>query len=213
MQHLTQHQPPINTGQVGGEGTWLRKTWPRSSAIALLTGLLVLVLAQRVASQTPLLPEGKAQDLTAAGGLECDRAAILPILPMLAQLELPYSELATCQQWVEYGLGGPEEIPPIVDPGDGLEVYYGPEGESVLLLSAGAKTEQQARYAQGISTEDSGRSNLWLFGRQGDRTRPSSWAATQLRSNLGRQEPLSQFAPDDDQTALRLEWFLGRPTP
>lgn len=210
MQHLMQHQPPINTGKVGGEGTWLRKTWPRSSAIALLTGLLVLVLAQRVASQTPPLPEGKAQDLTAAGGLECDRAAILP---MLAQLELPYSELATCQQWVEYGLGGPEEIPPIVDPGDGLEVYYGPEGESVLLLSAGAKTEQQARYAQGISTEDSGQSNLWLFGRQGDRTRPSSWAATQLRSNLGRQEPLSQFAPDDDQTALRLEWFLGRPTP
>ncbi len=215
MDRIMEHQPPINTWkvgvwQVGIAGTWLRKAWRRSSAIALLTGLLVLVLAQRVASQTPPLPEGKAQDLTAAGDLECDRAAILP---MLAQLELPYSELATCQQWVEYGLGGPEEIPPIVDPGDGLEVYYGPEGESVLLLSAGAKTEQQARYAQGISTEDSGRSNLWLFGRQGDRTRPSSWAATQLRSNLGRQEPLSQFAPDDDQTALRLEWFLGRPTP
>ncbi|XGV86104.1 MAG: hypothetical protein ACAF42_11005 [Limnothrix sp. BL-A-16] len=215
MDRIMEHQPPINTWkvgvwQVGIAGTWLRKAWRRSSAIALLTGLLVLVLAQRVASQTPPLPEGKAQDLTAAGDLECDHAAILP---MLAQLELPYSELATCQQWVEYGLGGPEEIPPIVDPGDGLEVYYGPEGESVLLLSAGAKTEQQARYAQGISTEDSGRSNLWLFGRQGDRTRPSSWAATQLRSNLGRQEPLSQFAPDDDQTALRLEWFLGRPTP
>jgi hypothetical protein len=164
----------------------------------LLTVLLVLGLAQRAAGKPG------AAELAADGGLECDRAAILPIL---AELDAPYSETATCQQFTDYGMGGAEEIPPVTNPGDGLLVYYTPEGSSVLLLSAGAKAEQRSLYAQGVRNDRG-----WLvFGRQGDRTRPSSWPATQLRSSLAESQPLSQFAPDQDLSTLRLEWTIGTP--
>lgn len=170
----------------------------RWSWVVLLAVLLVLGFAQRAAGKPG------AAELSADGGLECDRAAVLPIL---AELDAPYSETATCQQFTDYGMGGAEEIPPVTNPGDGLLVYYTPEGSSVLLLSAGAKTEQRSLYAQGMRTDRG-----WLvFGRQGDRTRPSSWPATQLRSSLAESQPLSQFAPDQDLSTLRLEWTLGTP--
>ena len=174
-----------------------RRWYERSGLIALLTGLLVLGVAQRAAGE----PVTNAEQLSAGGGLECDRTAILPVL---SELDMPYSEMATCQQWVEYGVGGPEEIPLVTNPGDGLAVYYTPEGGSVLLLSAGAKAQHRSLYAEGLRSP-----SLWVFGRQGDRTRPSSWAATQLRSSLGTIEPLSQFAPDEDTASLRLEWAIG----
>ena len=187
----------IGNGRSGGLKS--RRWYGRSALIALLTGLLVLGLAQRAAGE----PVQQAEQLSADGGLECDRAAILPVL---SELDMPYSEMATCQQWVEYGIGGPEEIPPVVNPGDGLAVYYTPDGGSVLLLSAVVKTQHRSLYAEGLRSP-----GLWIFGRQGDRTRPSSWAATQLRSSLGPIEPLSQFAPDEDTASLRLEWAIGGP--
>lgn len=186
-------------GNAPSRGVNPRRWYGRSAVIALLTGLLVLGLAQRAAGE----PVKQADQLSAGGGLECDRATILPVL---SELDMPYSEIATCQQWVEYGMGGSEDIPPVTNPGDGLMVYYTPEGGSVLLLSAGAKAQHRSLYAEGLRSP-----SLWVFGRQGDRTRPSSWAATQLRSSLGPIEPLSQFAPDEDTVSLRLEWAIGGP--